>query len=262
MITIEKVDTDNRAQIRRFVQLPHRLYKGCAQWVPPLNVDAYSQLNRTKHPFHEHSDVEFFLAVREGRDVGRIAAIENKPFNRYHNTREADFYFFECENDPESAAALFEAVFGWSRARGLDSIIGPKGLGPLDGYGLHVLGFEHRQTMTMLNYNYEYYPALVEAQGFVKEVDFVSCYLPAGSFQVPGALRAFRTGDGTAASESQTVQEQKGIAAVGAAHRAGVQQGLCQQLGILSADPARDRFRGWEHPDHRRPPPDQDHHTR
>jgi hypothetical protein len=185
MLAIEKVDTGNKSQVRRFVQLPHRLYRNCRQWVPPLDVDAYNQLNRKKHPFHEHSDVEFFLAVREGRDVGRIAAIENKPFNSYHNTREADFYFFDCEDDPEAAAALFEAVFEWSRARGLDSVVGPKGMGPLDGYGVLVLGHEHRQTMTMLNYNHAYYPALVEAQGFVKEVDFVSCFLPADSFQIP-----------------------------------------------------------------------------
>ena len=185
MVSIEKIDTRNKAQVRRFVKLPYRIYQNCPQWVPPLNVDAYNQLNREKHPFHEHSDVEFFLAVREGRDVGRIAVIENKPFNQYHNTRESDFYFFECEDDPEAAAALFNTVFEWSKARGLDSIIGPKGMGPLDGYGVAVLGFEHRQTMTMLNYNHAYYPALVEAQGFRKEVDFVSCYLPADKFRLP-----------------------------------------------------------------------------
>ncbi len=185
MLTIEKVDTDNRAQVRRFVQLPHRLYKDCPQWVPPLDVDAYNQLNRKKHPFHEHSDVDFFLAVRGGRDVGRIAAIENKPFNKYHNTKKADFYFFECENDLEAATALFNTVFDWARARGLDSLVGPKGMGPLDGYGILVFGHEHRQTMTMLNYNFPYYQQLVEAQGFVKEVDFVSCFLPADQFKIP-----------------------------------------------------------------------------
>jgi len=185
MLIIEKVDTNNKAQVRRFVELPHRLYKDCPQWVPPLNIDAYSQLNRKKHPFHEHSDVEFFLAVRDGRDVGRIAAIENKPFNKYHNSKEADFYFFDCENDPEAATALFNTVFEFAKARGLNSVVGPKGMGPLDGYGLLIFGHEHRQTMTMLNYNYPYYQSLVEAQGFVKEVDFVSCYLPADNFRIP-----------------------------------------------------------------------------
>jgi hypothetical protein len=146
-------------------------------------------LNRRKHPFHEHSDVDFFLAVRDGRDVGRIAAIENKPFNKYHNTKKADFYFFECENDPEAAGALFNTVFDWAKARGLNTVVGPKGMGPLDGYGILVVGHEHRQTMTMLNYNLPYYQGLVESLGFEKEVDFVSCYLPADQFNLPERVK-------------------------------------------------------------------------
>ncbi len=185
MLTIEKVDLSNKSQVKRFVQFPHRLYKDCPQWVPPLDVDAYAQLDPKKHPFYEHSDVEFFLAVRDGRDVGRIAAIENRPFNEYHGTKESDFYFFECENDPEAAAALFNTVFEWTKNRGLNRVVGPKGMGPLDGYGIQILGHEHRQTMTMLNYNFPYYQQLVEAQGFEKEVDFVSCYLPADQFRIP-----------------------------------------------------------------------------
>ena len=185
MLNVEKVDTENKKQVKRFVELPQRIYANCAQWVPPLNVDAYNQLNRKKHPFHEHSDVEFFLAVRDGHDVGRIAVIENKPFNTYHKTRKADFYLFECENDLEAATTLFNTAFEWAKARELDVVIGPKGFGPLDGYGLLTFGHEHRQTMTMLNYNYAYYQQLVEAQGFEKEVDFVSCYLPADQFKIP-----------------------------------------------------------------------------
>ncbi len=185
MLTIEKVVPGHAAQVRRFVQLPHRLYRNCPYWVPPLDIDAYTQLNPKKHPFYEHSDVAFFLAVRDGRDVGRIAAIENRPYNQYHNTRTANFYFFDCEDDPQAAAALFETVFDWARARGLNRVVGPKGMGPLDGYGVLVFGYDQRQTMTMLNYNYPYYPALIEAQGFTKEVDFVSCYLPADQFKIP-----------------------------------------------------------------------------
>jgi hypothetical protein len=185
MLTIEKVDTGNKSQVKRFVKLPHRLYRDCPQWVPLINIDAYTYLNRRKHPFHEHSDMDFFLAVRDGRDVGRIAAIENKPFNQYHKTKKANFYFFDCENDIEAATLLFNTVFDWAKGRGLDEVVGPKGVGPLDGYGILVLGHEHRNTMTMLNYNYAYYQNLVEVQGFEKEVDFVSCYLPADKFQTP-----------------------------------------------------------------------------
>jgi GNAT superfamily N-acetyltransferase len=189
MLIIEKVETENKRQVNRFVELPFRIYVDCPQWVPPLNVDAYNQLNRKKHPFHEHSDVEFFLAVRDGRDVGRIAAIENKPFNTYRNEQTADFYLFECENDLEAATALFDTAFEWAKARGLNKMIGPKGMGPLDGYGALTFGHEHRQTMTMLNYNHAYYQSLIEAQGFVKEVDFVSCYLPADKFQIPERVK-------------------------------------------------------------------------
>lgn len=185
MLTIEKIDTDNKSQVRRFVRLPHKLYRDCPQWVPLLDIDAFAYLNRKKHPFHEHSDVDFFLAVRDGRDVGRIVTIENRPFNQYHDTKKANFYFFDCENDHEAAGALFETAFEWARNRNLDSIVGPKGMGPLDGYGLLVLGHEYRNTMTMLNYNHPYYQELVEAQGFEKEVDFVSCYLPADNFKIP-----------------------------------------------------------------------------
>lgn len=189
MLAVETVDTRNKKQVERFVKLPFRIYADCPQWVPPLNVDAYNQLDRKKHPFHEHSDVEFFLAVRDGRDVGRIAVIENKLYNGYHNKQTANFYLFECENDPEAAKLLFDTAFDWAKSRGLNILIGPKGMGPLDGYGVLVFGHEHRQTMTMLNYNHPYYPSMIEAQGFVKEVDFVSCYLPADKFQIPERVK-------------------------------------------------------------------------
>lgn len=104
---------------------------------------------------------------------------------QYHNSRKADFYFFDSENDLEVANALFNTVFEWAKARNLNLVVGPKGMGPLDGYGILVFGHEHRNTMTMLNYNYPYYQQLVEAQGFEQEVDFVSCFLPADKFQIP-----------------------------------------------------------------------------
>jgi len=185
MLIIQEVDTDNKAQVKRFVELPYKLYKDCPQWVPPLYVDAYLLLNRKKHPFFEHSEADFFLAVRDGTVVGRICAGNNKPFNEYHQTKKAQFYAFEAINDLDVAHALFDAVGDWAKERGLEILIGPKGLSPFDGYGILIEGFEQRQMMTMMNYNFDYYPKLVEALGFEKEVDFVSCYLPADSFKIP-----------------------------------------------------------------------------
>ncbi|MBE3040101.1 MAG: hypothetical protein IMZ62_14990 [Chloroflexi bacterium] len=185
MLTIEKIDTENKSQVKRFVEFYYDLYKDCPQWVPPLFMDAYLPLNRKKHPFFKYSDADFFLAVRDGRVVGRICAGVNKLFNEYHKAKKAQFYFFDTIDDLEVARALFETVFHWARERGLDTVIGPKGLSPFDGYGIQIEGYEHRQMMTMMNYNYPYYQKLVEALGFEKEVDFVSCYLPSDAFKIP-----------------------------------------------------------------------------
>ncbi len=177
MLTIEKIDTYNKEQVRRFVRLPYRLYKDHPQWTPPLYMDAEMQLNRDKHPFYEHSEADFFVAVRDGEIVGRIAALEQRRYNEYHEKHIAQFYLFETEEDQEIANLLFGRVYEWAHQRGLNQVMGPKGFAVLDGYGLLVEGYEYRQVMTMMNYNYPYYPKMVEELGFEQEVDFVSCYL-------------------------------------------------------------------------------------
>ena len=136
MLTIEKIDTENKSQVKRFVEFYYDLYKDCPLWVPPLFMDAYLPLNRKKHPFFEYSEADFFMAVFDGKVVGRICAGVNKLFNEYHKTKKAQFYFFDCIDDIDVARALFNAVFEWARERGLDTLIGPKGLSPFDGYGL------------------------------------------------------------------------------------------------------------------------------
>jgi hypothetical protein len=185
MLTVERIDTTQKSQRRRFSHLPFQFYTNIPQWVPPILVDVEASLDRSKHPFYEHSEGEFFIAVRDGKDAGRLGVLENCAFNHYHDTKKAQFYFFECEDNLETAQALFERGFEWARQRGLTEIIGPKGLGALDGYGMLVEGFEHRQMMTMMNYNPTYLPGLVEAMGFEKEVDFVSCYANTTTFTIP-----------------------------------------------------------------------------
>jgi GNAT superfamily N-acetyltransferase len=185
MLRVDKIDTNDKTLVKRFVRIPFRLYEKHPQWVPPLLSEAKAQLNRSKHPFYEHSDADFFIATKDGRDVGRIAALENKRFNQYHKTKQAQFYLFDSEDDQEVANALFERVVDWAKGRGLDRLVGPKGFGALDGYGIQVEGYEHRQIMSMMNYNYPYYVRLVENLGFTKEVDFVSCYMGKETFHLP-----------------------------------------------------------------------------
>jgi GNAT superfamily N-acetyltransferase len=184
MVTIEKIDPKSKSQVNRFIRIPFQLYEGNPQWVPPLDIDSKIFLNHEKHPFYEHSEADFFIAVKDGHDVGRICALVNHPYNNYHDKKQALFYFFDCAEDLEIATRLFDRVFEWAHKRGLTELAGPKGMGPLDGYGLLIDGFEHRQMMTMMNYNYPYYPKFIEQIGFQKEVDFVSCYLSSDKFQL------------------------------------------------------------------------------
>jgi GNAT superfamily N-acetyltransferase len=185
MLSVDPVDVSDRRAIDRFLHLPFRLYRGHPLWVPPIMIDAATQLNPKKHPFYEHSEAAFFIARRGEEDVGRIAVLNNRPFNQYHDHKDAQFYLFECVDDIEVARALFDRAIAWAKARGLNRMVGPKGFGALDGYGMLIEGFEFRPAMTMMNYNPPYYPAFVEKLGFEKEVDFISCYLGSTQFRLP-----------------------------------------------------------------------------
>jgi hypothetical protein len=175
MLTIEKMDTESKQQVKAFIEYPFRLYATCPQWVPPFISDVKKMLNRKIHPLHEHSDVDFFLAKRDEEIVGRVAVIENKPYNKAHEARTAFFSLFDCAEDSGTFNALFNQVSEWAQKRNLNKLIGPKGFGAFDGYGILVSGYEYTQMMTQSAYNYPYYEKLFNENGFKKEVDFVSC---------------------------------------------------------------------------------------
>lgn len=182
---LEIIPVTTRQLQKEFVEFQFTLYKDCPQFVPPFKNDIYMMMNEEKHPYYEHSIADFFLAKRDGKVVGKIAALENRVFNKAHDKHDSEFYLFDCIDDQEVANALFDTVTEWTKAHGLNRIVGPKGFGPLDGYGIQVEGHEHRAMMNMMNYNYPYYQALVENYGFEKEVDFVSSYTHLRTFHIP-----------------------------------------------------------------------------
>ena len=177
-MNIIPVDTAQRGQVKAFLDLPFRIYCDVPQWVPPLASDVRAMLDRRRHPFYKHSDAAFFLAVKDGTPIGRIAVLDNRNYNVFNNERTAFFYLFECENDGDASGALFNAAFDWAHARGLDKIIGTKGFTAFDGMGVLIKGFEHRPAFG-IPYNPPYYPALIEATGFEPQGDVVSGYLDA-----------------------------------------------------------------------------------
>jgi GNAT superfamily N-acetyltransferase len=181
---IIKIDTTNRRNVRRFLDFPFQLYRDIPQWVPPFAGDARRMLDRRKHPFYQHSDADFFLALKAGRVVGRLAVLDNRRYNDFNHTRTALFYLFEAENDLDISRGLFDAAIKWARARGLTEINGPKGFTTLDGMGLLVKGFEHRPALGIA-YNPPYYAAMLEDLGFEGTGDVVSGYLDATNLHFP-----------------------------------------------------------------------------
>ena len=180
---VTQIDLDNKRQVEDFLRLPFAIYQDIPQWVPPLQMDEHLRLSPGRFPFYEHSQAAFFMAHehsssrgRTARAVGRLAVLDNRHYNEYNREATAFFYLFECENNSEAAAGLFNSALDWARSRGLNKILGPKGFTPLDGFGLLVKGFEHRPAFG-LPYNPAYYADLIESQGFEKHLESVSGYL-------------------------------------------------------------------------------------
>lgn len=173
---VRKIDLKNRRDVNSFIQFPFDLYKSNPYWVPPLRKDMKALMNKNKHPFYQHSDADFFIAVDKGKTLGRIAAISNSRANNAMKQNTAFFYYFEAIDDSEVSEGLFGAVFQWARSRGHDQVYGPKGLLQGDGIGLLVKGFDYIPAVG-IPYNFEYYDKLVKESGFKKKFDYFSGYV-------------------------------------------------------------------------------------
>ena len=182
---IEVVPVEARSPAEReFIDFPKRLYRGCPQWVPWFDLDMRALLRR-RHPFFGHATGEFFLVRKEGRTVARACVVKNPAYIAQHKTPCAHFYFFDAENDPQAVEALMDRLLEWTRGQGLEMLRGPMLLGGASGSGVLVEGFEHRAAMTMMPYNYAYYPRLLENLGFRKHIDLYSMDLPPSGFRLP-----------------------------------------------------------------------------
>ncbi len=168
--------TATRRDVRDFVAFPFRLYAGSAEWCPPLASSVELALDRQRHPFYRHSDGAFFVVEQAGEVVGRIGVFDNQAYNTYRRSKVAFFYYFDVIDDAEASRALLDAAAEWARARGLDLLMGPKGMLRSDAYGILVEGYEYPAPMGV-PYNYPYYATLIEAAGFEKELDYLTGFI-------------------------------------------------------------------------------------
>ena len=173
MSTIEIKQVTNRKELKQFVQFYYDLYRGNNCAVPYLFFDEMTTLRKDKNPSFECCEAEYFMAFRDGKMVGRVAAIINRRANERWNCHQVRFGWFDFIDDTAVSTALLQAVEQWGRSKGMNEIAGPLGFIDTDREGMLVDGFDQLSTM-YVNYNHPYYPRHMEQlQGFQKANDWV-----------------------------------------------------------------------------------------
>jgi GNAT superfamily N-acetyltransferase len=173
---IEQVTT--KQQMKLFIDFPHDLYRNDPLYVPELFIAQRDLLTPGKHPFHEHSQIQLFLAFRDGKVVGRIAAINNRNHNKFNNANDGFFGFFECINDITVSNALFGIAGEWLKAQGLSTMIGPVNFSTNETCGLLIEGFDSAPVV-MMPYNRPYYIQLIEAAQLEEKVTLIAWQITA-----------------------------------------------------------------------------------
>ncbi|HLT41286.1 MAG TPA: hypothetical protein VKZ95_01165 [Sphingobacteriaceae bacterium] len=167
--------------MKKFIDFPHDLYKEDANYVPELFIAQRDLLTPGKHPFHEHSRLQLFLAVDGNQVIGRIAAIQNNNHNKANHATDGFFGFFECINDQETANLLIDAAEKWLKERSLTTIIGPVNPSTNETCGLLIDGFDGRP-VAMMPYNFPYYLQLLENRNLYKKTDLRAYKFTAGNY--------------------------------------------------------------------------------
>ena len=170
MVEIRQINP-TRSNLKKFVEFQIKLYEGNPYFIPPLVSDEIATLDSKVNPAFDHCESAYFMAYRDGKPVGRIAAMINKQVNEKENSRQARFGFVDFIDDAEVSKALFDTAEQWAKEKGMDNIVGPLGFTDLDNEGMLINGFEELGTMATI-YNYPYYPQHIERLGYEKEVDW------------------------------------------------------------------------------------------
>lgn len=171
-MAIEIKRVENRRELKQFIEFHYDLYAGNQYDAPTLFSDDMTTLSKDKNAAFEFCEAEYFLALREGKVVGRVAAIINHKANKRWEQERVRFGWIDFIDDREVSAALLQAVADYGREKGMKEVVGPLGFTDFDPEGMLIDGFEELNTMATI-YNYPYYPQHLEALGFQKDNDYV-----------------------------------------------------------------------------------------
>ena len=176
-VEIKKVTT--KAELKKFIRFNYEFYKDNPYSVPDLYDDMLNTFSPQKNAAFEFCEADYFLALRDGKIVGRVAAIINRRANDTWNKHTVRFGWIDFIDDIEVSTALIDTVKQWGRERGMTEIEGPLGFTDMDAEGMLIEGFDQLSTMATI-YNYPYYPEHMERLGMEKSADWVEMkiYVP------------------------------------------------------------------------------------
>lgn len=171
-MAIEVKQVLTKRELRKFVDFPNKLYKGNKYFVPKIFIDEKNTFNPKKNPAFNFCEANLYLAYKDGKLAGRIAAIINHKANQIWNHKEVRFGWIDFIEDADVAKALLDKVKEYGRSKGMEIISGPLGFTDFDPEGMLVDGFDRLCTMALI-YNYPYYPQILEQLGYKKEIDWI-----------------------------------------------------------------------------------------
>ncbi len=186
MTEISLVPVEGRALLDRFIRLPHRLHRDDPHYIAPLHLERLDALT-PKNPFFSHADVQFWIARKDGRDVGRISAQIDRQALAVRPDATGHFGLIAAEDDPAVFRAIVTEAETWLRARGMRRVLGPFNLNINEETGLLVAGFD-TPPMLLMGHDRPYVGPRLEEQGFAKEKD-VLAYLYDMSVELPASVR-------------------------------------------------------------------------
>ncbi|RLD91249.1 MAG: hypothetical protein DRJ09_01835 [Bacteroidetes bacterium] len=172
MSKIQIQEVRSKSDLNKFIAFPNKLYKGNKYRVPQLDIYEKKSLDRKKNPAFEFCEAKYWLAYKNNKIAGRIAAIINHKSNEIWNEKHMRFGWIDFIDDIEVSKALIETVEGWAKEKGLTAVHGPLGFSDMDLEGMLVEGFDEMATQATI-YNYPYYPVHLEKLGYKKDTDWI-----------------------------------------------------------------------------------------
>ena len=171
-MAVEVRPVRTKQERKQFIQFANELYINCPYYCPTLDFDEYNSFDPKKNPALDFSEYELFLAWKDKKLVGRVAALINHTANERWNYKHVRFGWIDFIDDYEVSKALLDAVASWGKSKGMTAMNGPVGFTDFDKEGALVEGYDYVAPMASL-YNYPYYIKHYEAYGLTKDVDWI-----------------------------------------------------------------------------------------